>query len=150
MAADIGLVAQQCWIQCLRNSFGLFLMVTGWLLWLKASRLCSTEKDIGEGGFSHTCSVFIMKAKLSQTSLSTSQKISAPDSSARAVPQDCPCQLTVKDSILNFKALKCRGLGRELWDNCACHTGGFDFLARSISRRLWPVVSRSLLATPNQ
>lgn len=82
----------------------------------------------GEGGISHVHSLFIMKAKLSQTSISTSLKISTHDSLTRTVLQDFPYLFTGKERILNFKILK--------WEakraNSACHTNIFDFLARGI------------------
>lgn len=82
----------------------------------------------GEGGISHVHSLFIMKAKLSQTSISTSLKISTHDSLTRTVLQGFPYLFTGKERILNFKILK--------WEakraNSACHTNIFDFLARSI------------------
>ena len=84
MAAEIVSVAQQCQALCL------ILVLSSWLLQLEASHLCSREKEGREGGVSHIGSLFILKVKLSQSSISSCQKISAYGSSTRAQAQGHP------------------------------------------------------------
>lgn len=78
-----------------------------------------------------------MKAKLSQTFISTSQKIYAHDSLTRTVLQGLPLAVDWERKYFKFQGFKLKDnkgkeLKRELWVNSACHTNIFNFLAGSI------------------